>query len=110
MKQRKYISVGGLVGMGFDATAQFLLTVSHSGRGVFAVNTWERVARNPELAYPEDGKAVGIGPIAGEVITVAEMDKNERIALISPNGRIHLLYESGCITIEEEGTEHAGGA
>jgi hypothetical protein len=55
MTQPKHLFVGGLVAMGFDATGQFLLTVSHSGRGVFAVGTWERVARDTELAYPDAG-------------------------------------------------------
>ena len=59
------IHVGGLVAVGFDPTGQFLLTVSHSGSGLFKVGTWERVARDPTLAYSAAGKAVGIGPIDG---------------------------------------------
>lgn len=89
--------------MGFDATGRFLLTVSHSGRGVFAVGTWERVARDAELAYPDAGKAAGIGPIHGQVIEVLERDeKREQIEMQSPDGRFHLLGESDGITITEQ--------
>jgi hypothetical protein len=95
-----HLLVGGLVAMGFDATGKYLLTVSHSGRGVFSVGTWERVARDPALAYPNDGKAVGIGPIGGQVIAVLERDeRRERIELPSPDGRYHLIGESDGITI-----------
>jgi len=88
--------------MGFDATGSFLLTVSHSGRGVFAVGTWERVARDSELAYLDAGKAVGIGPIHGQVIEVLERDeRREQIVMQSPGGRFHLLGESDGITITE---------
>lgn len=102
MTQPKHLFVGGLVAMGFDATGRFLLTVSHSGRGVFAVGTWERVAHDAELAYPDAGKAVGIGPIHGQVIEVLERDeRREQIAMQSPEGRYHLLGESNGITITE---------
>jgi hypothetical protein len=102
MTQPTHLFIGGLVAMGFDATGRFLLTVSHSGRGVFAVGTWERVARDPELAYPDGGKAVGIGPIHGQVIEVMERDeRREQIAMESPGGRFHLLGEPDGITITE---------
>ncbi len=64
----KRLFVGGLVAKGFDATGKYLLTVSHSGRGIFSTDTWERVARDPSLAYPIEGKAIGIGPIDSQVI------------------------------------------
>jgi len=86
--------------MGFDATGRFLLTVSHSGRGVFEVGTWERVARDTKLAYPDAGKAIGIGPIAGETIKVLELDDTqERIRMRSPDGRFELRGESDGIVI-----------
>ena len=88
--------------MGFDATGKFLLTVSHSGRGVFAAGTWERVARDANLAYPAGGRATGIGPIDGQVIKVLERDEaRDRIAMQSPDERFHLVGESDCITITE---------
>jgi hypothetical protein len=93
--------IGGLVAMGFDATGKFLLTVSHSGRGVFSTGTWERVARDPELAYPDDGIAIGIGPINGEAVKVMERDEtSEQIDMISPDGKYHLLGESDGIAIK----------
>ena len=48
---KTYLHVGGLVAAGFDPSGAYLLTITHSGRGVFATQTWSRVARNTELAY-----------------------------------------------------------
>ena len=90
--------------MGFDATGQFLLTLSHSGRGVFKVGSWERVARDAIIAYPNAGKAVGIGPIDGQLIDVLERDeKRDEIAMRSPEGRFYLVGESEGITITNLG-------
>jgi hypothetical protein len=103
MTYPKHLFVGGLVAMGFDATGKFLLTVTHSGRGVFATETWERVARDPTLAYPDAGKAVGIGPIDGQEIDVQERDeRRDQIVMHSPDGRFCLLGESEGITISEQ--------
>jgi hypothetical protein len=41
----KHLFIGGLVAADFDSTGAYLLTVSHSGRGVFSTDSWERVAR-----------------------------------------------------------------
>ena len=100
MAQLKHLFVGGLVAMGFDATGKYLLTVSHSGRGVFSTDTWERVARDATVAYPADGRAVGIGPIDGQLIGVVERDESrERIEIQSPDGRHRLVGESDGITL-----------
>ena len=106
MSQPKILFVGGLVAMGFDATGQFLLTVTHSGRGLFSVGSWQRVARDTNRAYPENGKAMGIGPIQGQTIPVAERDENGgQMNLVSPDGKFHLLGESDGITITEMSRE-----
>lgn len=95
--------IGGLVAMGFDVTGRFLLTVSHSGRGVFSAVTWQRVARDTMLAYPQNGKAVGIGPIDGQFIEVAERNETrEQMIVMSPDGKYRLLGESDGITITEQ--------
>jgi hypothetical protein len=100
MAHLKHLHVGGLVAMGFDATGKFLLTVSHSGRGVFSTESWERVARDAALAYPTDGKAIGIGPIDGQMIGVEERDeRRDRIEMQSPDGRFRLVGESDGITV-----------
>lgn len=94
-----YLHVGGLVAAGFDTSGSFMLVVSHSGLGVFSVGTWERVARDPELAYPEDGIAVGIGPIAGLSIPVTELNyETEDLSWIAPDGSA-LYYAEGVVTI-----------
>jgi len=46
----KHPFIGGLVAGGFDSAGEYLLTVSHSGRGVFSTATRERVARDTALA------------------------------------------------------------
>lgn len=95
------IPIGGLVAVGFDASGAYLLIVTHSGRGVFSTNTWERVARDYEVIYPNDGKCLGIGPIDGEIISVAEMDfQKDAMSLESPDGRIALECESSVINVE----------
>lgn len=92
--------VGGLVAMGFDATGRYLLTVSHSGRGVFDSKNWQRVARDDDLCYPENDQCPGIGPIADQVIAVTEMNyKTEELRILSPTGELLLEYDSGMITI-----------
>jgi hypothetical protein len=96
----KHLLVGGLVAMGFDATGKYLLTVTHSGRAVFYTGSWERVSRDTTLAYPTDGRAIGIGPIAGQVIGVRERDeRRDGIEMQSPDGRFHLVGESDGITV-----------
>lgn len=86
--------------MGFDASGKFLLTVSHSGRAVFSVENWQRVARDASLAYPNDGVAIGIGPIDGEQVAVLTRDeKKERIEMKSPDGSFQLVGESDGIYV-----------
>ena len=68
------LHVGGLVAVGFDTSGNFLLTVSHAGRGVFDIHSRQGVARDYALAYPIDGLAVGIGPLANEHLSVIEID------------------------------------
>lgn len=86
--------IGGLVAAGFDPTSKFLLAITHSGRGVFAMPTWEKVARDYELAYPENGVAIGIGPIAGIIIPVVELDSDHDAVLMSPDRTIRLALSS----------------
>ncbi len=100
MRHVAYLHVGGLVAIGFDPSGRYVLTVSHSGRGVFDTLTWQRVARDPALAYPEDGEAVGIGPLAGQRIKVSELDyDSETLHVVSPGGDYALSYGEGMIDV-----------
>src|SRR5438552_1218638 len=100
MNKPSHLLVGGLVAMGFDATGKFLLTVSHSGCGVFATDSWERVARDTKINYPVAGKAAGIGPLAGQMIEVKERaETRDRIEMESPDGEHRLIGESDGITV-----------
>ena len=97
--KKNIIIIGGLVAVGFDRTGEYVLTISHSGQGVYSTRTWERIARDYKLAYPENGFAVGIGPIEGESISVAELDSENGVLLSSPDGGIELRCESDGIEI-----------
>jgi hypothetical protein len=100
------VPIGGLFAAGFDPSGKYLLAISHSGRGVFSTETWLRVARDYDVVYPEGGNCVGIGPIAGQVIPVTEMDyASGTMKLRSPNGRIVLKCESSEIVVEERPAE-----
>lgn len=97
----RFLIVGGLVAVGFDPTEAFLLVVSHSGRGVFRTTGWSRIARDYELAYPKNGRVVGIGPLQGQSVAVAELDLVTDNPLItqSPSGRIKLRCTSDAIEV-----------
>lgn len=97
-----HLFVGGLVAAGFDPFGQYLLTVSHAGRGVFSIASWQHVARDSELAYPENGHAVGIGPIVGMVVPVSELNYDTgQLNFTSPDGKYIFEYGEGTITITE---------
>jgi hypothetical protein len=98
----KNLFIGGLIAAGFDSTGSYLLTISHSGRGVYATASWELVARDTQLAYSKDGLGVGIGPIDGVQIPIKEIDyETGRLRFSSPDGRFILEYEEGTLTITE---------
>lgn len=98
----KHLFIGGLVAAGFDPTGAYLLVVSHSGRGVFVSGSWERIARDSSLAYPEDGRAVGIGPIDGVSIPVKEKDYDTGVLRFSsPDGKTSFEYEDGTLTVSD---------
>ena len=91
----------GVVAAGFDPSGEYLLTITHSGRGVFSTRTWERLARSTELAYPKRGFGVGIGPIDGQAIAVTEMNYDTgEMRVASPDGRIILECESSGIAVQ----------
>src|SRR5437879_4123414 len=98
----KNIFIGWLVAAGFDPTGAYLLAVSHSGRGVFATASWERVARDTHVAYPENGHAVGIGPIDGVPVPVKEIDYDTgRLRFSRPDGKLSFEYGEGALTITD---------
>ena len=86
--------------MGFDQKGEYLVVVSHSGRGVYKVADWSRVARDPKLSYPENGVVIGLGPLSGECIRVSERSENaEEITVLSPCGKHRAVGTSSDVTI-----------
>jgi hypothetical protein len=95
-----YINIGGLIAMGFDATGKYLLTVSHSGQGVYSTDSWQKVGRSDSVVYPENGVSVGIAPIENERITVAEKNyETGELSITTPDNRFILHYHEGIIEI-----------
>ncbi len=96
----KHLFIGGLVAAGFDPDGNYLLVVSHSGRGVYDTRSWERVARDRELSYPEGGYAGGIGPIATIAVPVREInDETGVLHFITADGRYSVWYNEGTLTV-----------
>jgi hypothetical protein len=95
----RYLHVGGLVAVGFDASGSYLLTITHSGRGVFCTKTWDRIARDYRLAYPAGGFGIGIGPIEGESIPVIELDSSSERRIVNPKNGIELRCQSSGIEV-----------
>ena len=106
MPKDTYLHVGGVIAMGFSRNVDYLLVISHSGRGVYAMVDWQRVARDAELAYPENGIGIGIGPIDGECIEITEMNYDTgELNLNTPDGSMTLRYESGTIEITQSASK-----
>lgn len=94
------LHVGGVIAMGFSRNGDFLLVISHSGRGVYTTVDWQRVARDAEPAFPENGIGIGIGPIDGECIEITELNYDTgELNLNTLDGSMTLRYESGTIEI-----------
>lgn len=104
---KAHLFVGGLVAAGFDPSGQYLLTVSHAGRGVFSIGSWQRVARDFELAYPENGHAIGIGPMDSMVVPIGELNDTGQLHFASPDGKYSFEYEDGTITVTEADAQPA---
>jgi hypothetical protein len=102
-KTDKYLHIGGLIAVGFDVTGAYMLAISHAGRGVFSTRTWELLARDRDVAYPTDNIGLGIGPIDGQAITIAELDSDHEIRLMSPDGAFELECESSGIALVATG-------
>ena len=69
-------SVGGLTGVGIAEGTDWLLVVSHQGRGVFDLRSGERVARDdssPDESWYDRyrSRATGIGPLSDQTIRLA---------------------------------------
>ncbi|MDA8743576.1 hypothetical protein N9N28_02980 [Rubripirellula amarantea] len=98
---QQFLNIGGLVALGFDPSGEFMLTITHSGRGVFRVGTWERLARDIELAYPDAGFGVGIGPIAVLRIPMISINYDTgELDAQTPDLAFDIHYAEGTVTIE----------
>ena len=95
-----YINVGGVVAIGFDSECRYMLVVSHSGRGVFEIGSWTKIARDGNCVYPDGNKILGIGPLDKCVIGINEIDYNSGILECkTPDGKYGIRYSEGMIEI-----------
>ncbi|MDR1852833.1 MAG: hypothetical protein LBR21_09360 [Propionibacteriaceae bacterium] len=106
-REKLHAAVGGLMYVGFSKECDCLLTVSSGGRGLWDLQTGEKIARQYEPEGTELDErfltCVGIGPVAGEVISVAGLcggglptvsNKGEELSLASPHYPIHdVIFE-----------------
>ncbi|XVJ60295.1 MAG: hypothetical protein HEQ23_13220 [Tepidisphaera sp.] len=100
---RKFLHIGGVVAIGFDASEEHMLVVSHAGRGMFTTRDWVRVARDYEVVYPDGDVSMGIGPLDGQKVAVQPVENDTRVT--SPSARIVLFYDSGTVEIEHQEVE-----
>ena len=97
---KTFLHIGGVVAIGFSG--RHMLVISHSGSGIYEIGCWAKIARDYKLNYPENGRAMGIGPLAGQKINVQEMDfAQDVLDVLSPDKRFRLHYAKGTIEIEE---------
>ena len=93
--------MGGLVALTFDENEQYLFVCSHSGRGIYDLATGERISRDYEVIYPQNGSIDGIGPLNRINLQVSEYDFENQLIVLSPSGKYRALGESDNIIIEE---------
>lgn len=94
----KHLHLDGLLAAGVDPTSTYLIAVTPSGRSLYHIIGWERVASDATPVNPEDGCVPGIGPLAGIAIPVAPIDPQSGVLefLASDGTRFH--YQSGILT------------
>ncbi len=99
-------AVGGLTEIGFSRNSEMLLVVSSAGRGVIDCAIGKKVARDDEADgdwySAKDLTCIGIGPIEGEVISIAGLngggmrnsnDHGESLELVAPDWPVYdLIY------------------
>jgi hypothetical protein len=96
------LNIGGLIALGFTSDMKYMVAVSHSGTGLYQVDSWERVSRSSEMNYPENGYVSGIGILNGVKIAVVEKDyETECLMGISPNQAYKFEYDDGLLTIQK---------
>jgi hypothetical protein len=70
--QHSIFAIGGLIQVGFAPQSDYLLVVSHQGRGVFDCVSRQKLARDANDAFDESElTAEGIGLLAGQKIRTA---------------------------------------
>ena len=63
------------------------------------------MSTNLSIAYPEKGRVIEIGAVAGQSIRITEKNyETDQLDLVSPDCQFNLSYESGTRTITAAGS------
>lgn len=100
-KQSRYIMAGGFVAIAIDESESTIFIVTHSGRGIVNYATGEKIERDPDVIYPEDGKIPGFGMFGNELIDVFEYDFENDLVITSPSGQFKFVCKSPGIQVYE---------
>ncbi|MBN1499383.1 MAG: hypothetical protein JW982_04480 [Spirochaetes bacterium] len=92
-----YVPIGGLVAIGFDSNEKYLLLVTHTGRGLFEIESMNRIARDYEVIYPNNSKIEGIGILQEKIIKVYEFDFNNKLEVYTKSNKYKFVAESDSI-------------
>ena len=104
-------AVGGLRSLGFQPGSDLILIVSEGGRIVVDGLTAVQVARDPMryLVGQERGEALGIGPLAGQVVLVAGIFGGA-LAQATPDGWRLAGEGTGLVVVAPDGAGYGLGA
>ena len=93
--------IGGVTDVGFDESGEYLQVSSHSGRGLFSLQTGEKISRDGDSTYNWHHKTSvdGIGPLQGSCIQVyglwSEMTEETKKEIKSFDTSLHITEFKG---------------
>lgn len=101
MNTKYNLNVGGVIAMGIDQSSRYLITVSHSGRGIFELCNGKKLHRDSNITYPVNNKIEGIGLCENKIFEVVEKDykSDKPIVVVSTDKNFKAEYHEGCIEI-----------
>ena len=98
-KLRVHIPIGGLVSLAIDSMETLLFVTTHSGRGVFELDSGKKVARLQDETYPENGEIKGIAPFSTSMVNVSEFDFENELIVYSKNKKYKVVGCSDTISV-----------
>jgi len=89
--------MGGLTEIGIDSSSQFVLAISHGGRGLLRLVDGERVARDYSETSgpwyrPDQCEADGIGPCSEEVFSICGLHHEPEESVLDMLRKLGIEY------------------